>query len=152
RNRPIASAADCVAVTLPKLELLALPFGFAKCGVLLRLKPVDLQTVCLDPAPDRGMIDDQAPLRHEFFQVAKAQAESPAARTSVSRTMAAVAISCRHITRSADATLPSHGMEAACMARPQKSACAPARRFGRYLRRVSIERGYACVTLRSKVF
>src|SRR3954471_20856461 len=37
RDRPTASAADCVEVIFPKLELLALPFGFAKCGVLLRL-------------------------------------------------------------------------------------------------------------------
>src|SRR5882672_10102754 len=37
RERPIASAADCVERIFPKFELLALPFGLAKCGVLLKL-------------------------------------------------------------------------------------------------------------------
>ena len=36
RDRPIASA-DCVASTRPKFALLTLPFGLAKCGVLVAL-------------------------------------------------------------------------------------------------------------------
>src|ERR1051325_5325345 len=37
--------------------------------------PVDLRAVCLDPAPNWRMIDGQAPLCHEFFQIAEAQSE-----------------------------------------------------------------------------